>query len=507
VNRGRDREAGGAGIQNVRTREMLERLSDGWIELSSEGNVLTWSDGAERIFGWKKSEALGVELAALVVPEGRREAYARVLARSVEGASGEIELELSRHDGRTVRSRLFLVTSEDSPPRVLVGLKKLEERRRKHRGVDHTTLENLGLFAGGIAHDFNNLLLTVIGNANLARRDLKPDSPAHEHLVQIEQAAKRATELTSQILAFAGRASFRAEPVDLDRLLERTLADLRPLTREADIRLELEKRPIPIHADAAQLRQLVANLVSNAVDALDAQEGQIVVRAGDTEIDPEALQLYFCDEELPGGCYAFLEITDSGCGMDAVTQVRMFEPFFSTKFAGRGLGLPAVLGIIRAHEGALNVYSEPGRGTRIRVLLPAPGEATPSQRRRSTRADQGVVVVADDEDAVRRVTTAMLEKSGYRVYSARDGREAVELVLQQGNDVKALLLDMAMPEMGGIEALQTLRELDCSVPVILSSGLVDIDALECLSEHERVRVLQKPFRAADLLGMLHELAT
>jgi CheY-like chemotaxis protein len=193
--------------------------------------------------------------------------------------------------------------------------------------------------------------------------------------------------------------------------------------------------------------------------------------------------------------------------MDAVTQVRMFEPFFSTKFAGRGLGLPAVLGIIRAHEGALNVYSEPGRGTRIRVLLPAPGEATPSQRRRSTRADQGVVVVADDEDAVRRVTTAMLEKSGYHVYSARDGREAVELVLQQGNDVKALLLDMAMPEMGGIEALQTLRELDCSVPVILSSGLVDIDALECLSEHDRVRVLQKPFRAADLLGMLHELAT
>ena len=389
-------------------------------------------------------------------------------------------------------------------------MRRLEDRREQaRRRLDNKRLESLGLFAGGIAHDFNNLLLTVIGNATLAKRDLSSDSPVRDRLAQIEQAAKKAAELTGQILAFAGRSSFRAERIDLDSLLERALEELRPLTREADVRLEVESRPVQIQADPNQLRQLLANLVSNALESLLNPSGRILVRAGEVEVDPAALNLYYLGEDVAEGRYAFVEVIDEGCGMDAGTQVRMFEPFFSTKFAGRGLGLPAVLGIVRAHGGTLNVYSEPDRGTRVRVLLPLTHEIVPRGRNKKPAVeDRGVVVIADDEPAVRQVTSAMLEEAGYRVMPARNGREAVDLVSRYKDEVKVLLLDMAMPTMSGEEAVHVLRELGCPVPVILSSGLIDVEAVARLGAHDpkQIRVLQKPFRRAELLDMLHEIA-
>jgi two-component system cell cycle sensor histidine kinase/response regulator CckA len=503
--RPREREA------RERLTTLLERVGDGAVELDQQGRVVVWSDGAEQLLGWRSSEAIGVELSALAIPESRCSAYARALATCiVRGKASEIEIELSRRDGRSLRGRLLFAVVEDEPLRIAVGLRRLEERRqKKRRSVDEQQLESLGLFAGGLAHDFNNLLLTVIGNATLARRDVPPDSPVFSRLAHIEQAAKKAADLTGQILAFAGRSSFRAERVDLDRLLESSLEDLRPLSGDADVRLELDTRPIPVQADANQLRQLVANLVSNSIEALREPNGRVLVKAGEMDVDPASLRLYYLGENVPEGRYAFIEVVDDGAGMDAATQSHMFEPFFSTKFAGRGLGLSAVLGIVRAHGGTLNVYSEPDRGTRVRVLLPLAGGAkvhpAPTEEE---RVSQGTVVVADDEEAVRRVASAILEGAGYRVMPAADGREAVELVTRHSGEVKALLLDMTMPTMSGEEAVRVLRELDCPVPVILSSGLLDVDVLERLGAHdpERVRVLQKPFRRAELLEMLRDIA-
>ena len=391
-----------------------------------------------------------------------------------------------------------------------MGLRLIEDqdwlqRRRTETG----SLESLGLFAGGIAHDFNNLLLTVIGNTTLIKRDVPFDSPLQDRLGQIEQAAKRAAELTDQILAFAGRSSFRPEQIDLERLLVRALDDLRLLTREADVRLEFEKRPIKVKADSSQLRRLLANLIGNSVEALRDPSGQVRVRAGEVDVDPMALDLYYLGDQVAAGRYAFIEVVDNGCGMDTGTQVRMFEPFFSTKFAGRGLGLPAVLGIVRAHGGTLNIYSEPDRGTRVRVLLPLETGAGPRGRRHETvERDQGIVVIADDEPKVRQVATVMLEQAGYRVVSARNGREAVDLVSRYSAEVKAVLLDMVMPTMNGEEALRTLRERGHSVPVILSSGLIDAKVLERLGvdDQARIRVLQKPFQRAELLELLQEIA-
>ena len=490
--------------------EILARMSDGLIELDEKGALLSLDKGAEAMLGSQCAEGKGRELTELIASESARSAFTQALSSCLASKeSAETELEWSCRDGRSLDLRLLLVYAEGTP-RILVGLRRIEDQDvRQRRRTETGSLESLGLFAGGIAHDFNNLLLTVIGNTTLIKRDVPFDSPLQDRLGQIEQAAKRAAELTDQILAFAGRSSFRPEQIDLERLLVRALDDLRLLTREADVRLEFEKRPIKVQADSSQLRRLLANLIGNSVEALRDPSGQVRVRAGEVDVDPMALDLYYLGDQVAAGRYAFIEVVDNGCGMDTGTQVRMFEPFFSTKFAGRGLGLPAVLGIVRAHGGTLNIYSEPDRGTRVRVLLPLETGAGPRGRRHETvERDQGIVVIADDEPKVRQVATVMLEQAGYRVVSARNGREAVDLVSRYSAEVKAVLLDMVMPTMNGEEALRTLRERGHSVPVILSSGLIDAKVLERLGvdDQARIRVLQKPFQRAELLELLQEIA-
>ena len=485
-------------------------MSDGLIELDEKGVVLSLDEGAEATLGGQCVASKGHELSELIASGSARAAYAQALSVCLAGKEcSEIELEWNCRDGRSLNLRLLLVFVEGES-RILVGLRRVENRDEQlRRQAENKRLESLGLFAGGIAHDFNNLLLTVIGNTTLVKRDVPFDSPLQDRLGQIEQAAKKAADLTDQILAFAGRSSFRPEQIDLERLLEHALDDLRPLTREADVRLEIEKRPIKVQADSSQLRRLLANLVGNSVEALQDPSGQVRVRAGEVDVDLIALRLYYLGDQVAAGRYAFIEVVDNGCGMDSGTQVRMFEPFFSTKFAGRGLGLPAVLGIVRAHGGTLNIYSEPGRGTRVRVLLPLEADAGPRTRRPETvERDRGIVVVADDEPNVRQVTTVMLEQAGYRVIGAGDGREAVDLVARYRDEVKAVLLDVTMPKMSGEEAVRALRERGHSVPVILSSGLVDVDVLERLGSGDptEIRMLQKPFRSAELLELLQEIA-
>ena len=492
-------------------KEILARMSDGLIELDEKGVVRSVDAGAEAMLGRLSAECKDRELTELLASESARSTFTKALSSCLAGKeSAEAELEWSCGDGRSLQLRLLLVYVEREPC-VLLGLRCMENQdERLWRRAENRRLESLGLFAGGIAHDFNNLLLTVIGNTTLIKRDVPSDSPLHDRLGQIEQAAKKAAELTDQILAFAGRSSFRREQVDLERLLERALDELRSVTREADVRLEVETRPIKIQADSSQLRRLLANLIGNSIEALRDASGQVRVRAGEVDVDPEALRFYYLGDQVAAGRYAFIEVVDSGCGMDADTQLRMFEPFFSTKFAGRGLGLPAVLGIVRAHGGTLNIYSEPERGTRVRVLLPLETGAGPRDRRREkVERDRGIVVIADDEPKVRQAATAMVEQAGYRVIGASDGREAVDVVTRHQDEVKAVLLDMVMPTMTGEEAVRTLRESGCSVPVILSSGLIDVEQLDRLGMYEgaKIRVLQKPFGRAELLELLQEIAT
>lgn len=348
---------------------------------------------------------------------------------------------------------------------------RLEARMRRFQ-----KLESLGSLAGGIAHDFNNMLMAIQGNAELARQDLPQESPTRLALVEIETVTRRASQLSAQMLAYAGKGRKATEPLALSKTIHGMDAILRAsVSRKATLRYGLEENLPLVAADPAQIRQVVLNLVVNASEALEEKEGTIRISTGSLPCDRQALSRGRTGEDLPEGLYAYLEVSDTGCGMDAAAEDRIFDPFFSTKFAGRGLGLPAVLGIVRAHRGTILVDSAPGRGTTVRVLLPAAGdaveapEADPAPRRESWRGS-GTVLLVDDEAPVRRLCRRMLERIGFRVLEAPDGREALEIYGKRGADIRCVILDMAMPVMDGGETLEALRRVDAGVRVILSSG-------------------------------------
>ncbi len=379
------------------------------------------------------------------------------------------------------------------------------ERQHLEAQVRHAQkLESLGVLAGGIAHDFNNILMGIIGNAGLAMMELPSDSPVCECIVHIENAAQHAAELTTQLLAYSGKGAFSLRPVNLTRIVDDMMHLVEAaVSKRAFLNVRLNPDVPDIDGDAGQLRQVVLNLVTNASDAVESGGGNIRIATGAMKADRAYLAGTYLHEDFREGPYAFLEIGDTGCGMDRQTLGRMFDPFFSTKFPGRGLGLAAVLGIVRAHRAAIKVESAPGEGTVFRVLFPCrteivtPQEAAPPAIESDVAG--GVVLVVDDEPVVRRVVRLTLERFGYDVLMAEDGREAVEVFRERPGEINCILLDMTMPVMDGAEAYAQIRKIDASVPIILSSGYSEIDAREQLEESSALTFIQKPYTTVALV--------
>jgi PAS domain S-box-containing protein len=380
-----------------------------------------------------------------------------------------------------------------------------EEKRNLERQVQKKQkLESLGVLAGGIAHDFNNLLMAVLGHAELALEELPAASPARRNLAEIMAAARRAADLSLQMLAYSGKAVFTAERVGLRDLVEE-MADLLKATisKSAILTLNLESGLPPIQADPSQIRQIVMNLIINASEAIGGRSGAITVSAGSTRCDEEYLRKTELHDGLAPGLYVFLEVTDTGIGMDVDTQSRIFEPFFSTKFTGRGLGLAAVLGIVRAHKGALKVSSEPGKGTTLRVLFPAleeAGEGEPAGDSAPPAGRRGTVTIllVDDEENLLALGSRMLEHLGFTVLTAADGQQAVDLYRQRGKEIDLVLMDMTMPHMDGAEAFHELRRLNPDVRVVLASGYSREDVTSRFEGKVLDEVLQKPYTLAKL---------
>jgi signal transduction histidine kinase len=406
--------------------------------------------------------------------------------------------------GFTTLCRQLGLRLVESAEGLLRGALLREHEEQAHRAQK---LESLGVLAGGIAHDFNNLLVGILGNAELALRELPEGWPARERIVELERAAHRAAELSRQMLVYACGGTFVTEPIELSRAVEELGHLLEgAVAKNATLTYELTSG-LRVRADASQLRQLVVALLTNASEALGEGTGALAMRTGCLEADRSRLASALLGEELPPGRYAYLEVSDDGCGMEPPVQARIFEPFFTTKFTGRGLGLPAVLGIVRAPRGAIEVESEPGGGTTVRVLLPLerageePGTA-PDAGDAAWRGE-GVVLVADDEEFVRGVVASILERAGYTVVFAGDGEEALALLGARGNEVVAAVIDVTMPRLGGDEVLRRLRESGSRLPVVLSSGYYD--AADRLAADAGVRFLEKPYRSAELLAHLREL--
>jgi signal transduction histidine kinase/CheY-like chemotaxis protein len=465
----------------------------------------------------------GLWLAAVV--EEDRPAVEADWSRAVAGGveSDHLEYRIRRPDGtlRWIEASGFAVRGEGGRVRRMVGFarditaRKLAEqaqRELEQRMLLAQKTESLALLAGGVAHDFNNILTGILGHAELALSQLPLDAPARTHLTGIALAAQRAADLARQMLAYAGRGPLTPSLVDLGALVGDFGSLMAATTREkAQLRFEIAPDVPPVEADGTQLGQVVMNLVTNASEALGERGGVVTISTGVQECTTAELQDGPIREERAPGRYCYVEVSDDGEGMSEKTRARIFEPFFSTRFTGRGLGLAAVLGIVRGHHGSIHVRSAPGQGTAVRVLLPAAaapaGAAAAAPREPSGTARSsagGTILVVDDEETVRDVLAQMLTSAGYRALAVPDGLSALETVRQPGTQVDLVILDQTMPGMDGRETLQALRGIAPELPVILSSGYDGPQADPAPSSGPPLAFLHKPYRAASLFSAIEQ---
>ena len=390
--------------------------------------------------------------------------------------------------------------------------KRAEKARRKleQQVMQAQKLESLGVLAGGIAHDFNNLLTSILGNADLALGEVPPEAQAREHVQDIVRASRRAAELCRQMLAYSGKGHFVVQALSINEVVQEMAQLLSvSISKKVELRFQLATRLPTVQGDATQLRQVVMNLITNASEAIGDQNGVITLSTGATDCDERYLEsVAGSGHRLSVGRYAFLDVTDTGHGMDRATLSRIFDPFFTTKFTGRGLGLAAVLGIVSGHGGGVRVQSEPGKGTRFRMLLPVSDRAGEKLRHPTPSAKswrgRGWILLVDDEAMIRDVARRMLEKSGFSVITAADGFAAIEMFKQHRDQIRLVLLDMTMPRMDGESCLRELRQLDPGVRVILTSGFNEQDIAGRFVGEGPAGFVQKPFTSGELLPKIRE---
>lgn len=374
---------------------------------------------------------------------------------------------------------------------------KENEVRRERRDLEEQLrqaqkLESLGLLAGGVAHDFNNLLTGILGNASLVLEMLSPPEPERSMLEDVVRASERAAELTRQLLAYAGKGKFVVQPVHLSEVVREISQLVRSsIPRKVELRMNLPADLPLVEADPSQMQQLVMNLVINAAEAIGDQTGTVEVTTSVRHAGEK-------------GVSVCLRVCDTGCGMDESTRAQIFDPFFTTKFTGRGLGLAAVQGIVRSHDGSVHVNSRPGQGSVFEVCLPAMEryaalwQAPLTANTPTALSGAGVILVVDDEEIVRRTARATLQRYGYTVVEAENGVEAVDLFRRMGDSVALVLLDLTMPVMSGEETYERLKAIDSSVPVIVSSGYDETEAARRFGGEGVMDFIKKPYVAQKL---------
>ncbi len=372
-------------------------------------------------------------------------------------------------------------------------------------------LEGLGIMAGGIAHDFNNLLAAIISGVELAADELPPATDGGAALESVLTAARRAAELCRQMLMYSGKADLSKAPVQLKALLEETLALATPsISRKNEVDVRVDETPPAVEADRTQVQQVVLNLLLNATEAIGDREGRIEITTRERRLTSDDIDGLLGNDEMAPDEYVELSIRDTGGGMPPSVVKRIFDPFFSTKFTGRGLGLAATLGIVRAHGGGIRVDTEEGVGTTFRVYLPVSGkraEAEKSSELAGRPNAAGTLLVCDDEALVRDLTARLARGLGYEVQEAVDGQVAVELIEQSPQSFAALVIDLSMPRMSGIEAVSLLREHNVDVPVILMSGHEESQTVSAAQSLGPIAFLRKPFRRNELQDLLSKLTT
>ena len=473
------------------------RAMYGFRRLPNSANI---SSAVEQAADVPRMEKDGVEIPL-------RDRPVAIAARTGEPVH-DCRYDLVFPDGtrRHMLGNVVPLTGEDGVSRGAVGgfLDVTEFKRMEALLYEAQKAESVALLAGGVAHDFNNLLTAVLGNAALLRRHVPP---AHEECLDaIVHAGEAAAGLTQRLLAYAGKGQVVTAMVDISGCARDINGLLRAaISKNVELRLALGQDLPAVESDRSLVEQIVTNLVINAAEAIGPETpGLVTVRTAAREIAARTIRSGVNGDFLRAGRFVVIEVQDTGCGMNQETEARIFDPFFTTKFIGRGLGLSAVAGAVKTLAGAIVIETAPGAGATFRVLLPACDR--PAVPRETVAVAEssgaGTVLVVDDEPMVRRLASRILKEAGYRVLVAADGDEALRIYGEDPQCIDVVLLDMSMPGKSGTAVLAALKQQHQDVKVVLMSGFGESEALRVVGANGFLTFLQKPFRAADLPGVI-----
>lgn len=454
---------------------------------------------------------------ALVHPEDRGWVL-KWIRKALKGEANldfEHRLVLDSGEERVLHLSAEVVQEGPDRPIQLWGVAQdvTEAHRRMTADLQSQKLESLGLLAGGIVHDFNNLLTAMLANFELAAETIPDSSPAHRYLRLAATAAEKSALLTSQLLGYSGKGRFRVQPLDFNLAVREVLDMLRlSLGPKVELHLHLEEDLPPVLGDPAQIQQVILNLVTNGAQALGGESGSIRITTESTSLDEAYIKSTFAPtDQVRPGPYVCFQLSDTGCGIPPDRMSRIFDPFYTTKPKGRGLGLAALLGIIRSHGGALKVYSEEGKGTNFKIFLPATkrGNLPASQPRmpEGRWIPGGQVLVVDDDELVRATARGILEREGFEVLEAPTGIHCLDTLRAAPGRIRLVLMDLTMPGMDGVETYQALRVLDAKVPVVLTSGYNEQEAINRFVQADLAGFVQKPFSADGLARVVRGALT
>ncbi len=496
-----------------------------FVALDTEGKVTLVNKKACDILGSDEQHIVGKNWFSNFLPESIRDQVKKVFLQLINGNLELVEYfenPILAGDGseRLIAwHNAFITDSEgkvtgllSSGQDITVYRKAAQERRDLEMQMQHAQkLESLGVLAGGIAHDFNNILMAILGNTNIALMDLSPENPVYNNIKAVETAARGAANLAKQMLAYSGKGKFLIEAVNLNDAVDEMTRILDvSISKNTEVKYQYAPDLPLIEADATQIKQVIMNLVTNASDAVDNSPGTISITTGAMYCDDSYLASTYISEALDSGLYVFLEVSDTGCGMDRETLKKLFDPFYSTKFTGRGLGLSAVLGIIRGHKGAIKVYSEPGTGTSIKVLFPVNDLEQKLYRKekrekRNSWTGSGTILLVDDEEAILSVGKQMLEHLGFHVVTASDGAEAVRIYRKSSGTITLVILDYIMPHLDGKQTFRELCRIKKDVQVIMCSGYNKQEVIRGFTDRPPAGFLHKPYIFKELISVLQRL--
>jgi PAS domain S-box-containing protein len=514
-----------ADLAEVRDRytDLYDFAPVGYLTSDRKGRVVEANLTLATMLGMNRGKLIGQPLVAFAAGAESADVLRKYLASLLVSRVREsCEVVLKSADSGSFWAKLESEVNENAETgelQIRFAISDISEKRQaqearfemERKMFQAQKLESLGVLAGGIAHDFNNLLTGILGNADLALTQITDHSPVYENLIDIDKASRRAADLCKQMLDYSGKGNLKLRPIDCSILVEEMtrLMDS-SISKKVALVFELEEKLPAVNADPTQIRQIVMNLITNASEAIGESEGTITVS---THLIKNAAMAINGDvvaaDERPAGDCVCVAVRDTGCGMDAHTRGKIFDPFYTTKFTGRGLGLASLLGIVRSHRGAVAVRSAPGEGTLFRVFLPATDQ--PAKVAGSLPSGEikrliiGTVLVIDDESHILSLTRRIFQLAGCEVLTASDGEEGIAVFREHQTEIVAVLLDLTMPRLRGEIVSSRLLEIRDDLPVAISSGYSQDEVSSLFEGRKPAAFIQKPYSSVELVNAISHI--